>query len=103
MIVSEVSTLSFFFVTLIVLQVISLANFIFQLSSDQISFLQSKAGSARQKIRYNCTNSFVLPEDRERSLQILLWNDVLIGPYPEERSPLFYSLIEDKCKVCYVV
>ncbi|XP_013142180.1 PREDICTED: collagen alpha-2(VIII) chain-like [Papilio polytes] len=45
------------------------------LSSDQISFLQSKAGSARQKIRYNCTNSFVLPEDRERSLQILLWND----------------------------
>ncbi|KPJ02416.1 Collagen alpha-1(II) chain [Papilio xuthus] len=67
------------------------------LTSDQISFLQSQASSARQKIRYNCENSWVLPKDKERSLQILLWNDVLIGPYPGDRSPLFYSLLEDKC------
>ncbi|XP_068626594.1 collagen alpha-2(I) chain-like [Battus philenor] len=67
--------------------------------SDRITYLQSRSTFAKQNIRYHCQNSTVLGDIRKKALQILLWNDVLIGPYTEDRSPFFYSIGENTCKI----
>ncbi|CAH2040679.1 unnamed protein product, partial [Iphiclides podalirius] len=69
-------------------------------TEDKIMYLQTRASFVKLSLKYHCSNSVVLSshEHKDNFLQLLLWNDVLIGPYPEANTPLFYSISNDKCK-----
>lgn len=79
--------------------------FKFQATEDRIMYLQARSTFVKLKIKYHCKNSVVLPsrDQKNQTLQLLLWNDVLIGPYPEANTPLYYNIENNNCKVSKVL
>ncbi|CAG5045848.1 unnamed protein product [Parnassius apollo] len=73
-------------------------NDFYGVTTHQINYLQARASSVSLTIRYHCKNSVVLPENTDKSLRILLWNDVIISPYPGKKTPLYYNILNDNCK-----
>ncbi|XP_075972397.1 collagen alpha-1(III) chain-like [Anticarsia gemmatalis] len=66
---------------------------IYNLTHQQVLWLQRRSSFVRQTLRYHCQNS--VPYSRTHvmsSIQLLTWNDVVIGPYPTEETPFFYSV-----------
>ncbi|XP_063827015.1 collagen alpha-2(I) chain-like [Ostrinia nubilalis] len=68
-----------------------LTKFYNNVTMNQIEWLQSKSNQVIQKIKYHCKNSYVA-EYKETALRMLSWNDLTIGPYTTDFSPLSYSL-----------
>ncbi|KAL0832219.1 hypothetical protein ABMA28_001670 [Loxostege sticticalis] len=71
----------------------NLTQFYNGITMKQIAWLQSKSKQVIQRIKYHCKNSYVA-EYNDTALQLLSWNDVTIGPYKTDFSPLSYSLPE---------
>ncbi|KAH9631087.1 hypothetical protein HF086_000130 [Spodoptera exigua] len=67
---------------------------IYELSLEQISWLQERSVSVRQTIKYHCWDSVPYPKynTSTSSLELLTWNDVVIGPFATPKSPVFYTV-----------
>ncbi|CAG5045851.1 unnamed protein product [Parnassius apollo] len=68
------------------------------LTTHQLYYLQERASSAKMTIRYHCKNSVVLPENKNNSLRLLLWNDVSVGLDSDEETPFKYTVSNNNCK-----
>ncbi|CAH1635768.1 unnamed protein product [Spodoptera littoralis] len=74
----------------------------YKLSLEQITWLQERSVSVRQTIKYHCFDSVPYPKynTSATSLELLTWNDVVIGPFATPKTPLFYTVPKetDFCK-----
>nr|XP_049693151.1 collagen alpha-1(II) chain isoform X10 [Helicoverpa armigera]XP_049693152.1 collagen alpha-1(II) chain isoform X11 [Helicoverpa armigera]XP_049693153.1 collagen alpha-1(II) chain isoform X12 [Helicoverpa armigera] len=74
---------------------------LYNLTTEQVMWLQQHAVSARQTIKYHCFNSVPFPKyNVSASVKLLTWNEAVIGPYPTDKTPFFYSVptATDLCK-----
>ncbi|KAJ8719111.1 hypothetical protein PYW07_016667 [Mythimna separata] len=68
-------------------------QYLYELSQQQIVWLQERSTQyVRQKLVYRCQNENHQNFNVSSVLHVLGWNDVVIGPKPTSRSPLFYSV-----------
>ncbi|CAG4964698.1 unnamed protein product [Colias eurytheme] len=71
------------------------------LTLSQLAYLNSWTVGGYEKIRINYENEFNIVEvysDKEspdKSIQLLLWNDNLIGPKPSPHTPIYYKVTKD--------
>ncbi|KAJ8724335.1 hypothetical protein PYW08_015809 [Mythimna loreyi] len=74
---------------------------LYDLTPQQIIWLQERSTYVRQTliIDYDFENNQKVNESSV--LQLLTWNDVLIGPEPTSRSPMFYS-VQTELKKSYI-
>uniref|UniRef100_A0A2A4J0L3 Fibrillar collagen NC1 domain-containing protein n=1 Tax=Heliothis virescens TaxID=7102 RepID=A0A2A4J0L3_HELVI len=69
---------------------------LYNLTTEQVTWLQQHSVSARQSIKYHCLNSVPFPKyNVPASVKLLTWNEALIGPYPTDTTPFFYSIPTD--------
>lgn len=70
---------------------------------DALYGLQIQSNYVIQVIVIHCRNSYVYFNgiNYDDAVQLLTWNDVVIGPYPTETSPLYYTVDSslDECQV----
>ncbi|KAJ8719109.1 hypothetical protein PYW07_016665 [Mythimna separata] len=71
------------------------------ISVDQLTWLRDRSNHVRQTLKYHCWDS--VPYNKynvSASVKLWSWNDVVIGPYPTNDSPIFYSVPEasDHCE-----
>ncbi|KAJ8719110.1 hypothetical protein PYW07_016666 [Mythimna separata] len=71
------------------------------ISVDQLTWLRDRSNNVRQTLKYHCWDS--VPYNKynvSASVKLWSWNDVVIGPYPTNDSPIFYSVPEasDHCE-----
>lgn len=74
---------------------------IYNLTTEQITWLQSWSSSVRQTIKFHCLDSVPYSASNiSSSVQLLTWNDMVIGPYPSDNTPFFYHVPLEKhhCK-----
>ncbi|XP_059058579.1 collagen alpha-1(II) chain-like [Achroia grisella] len=70
----------------------------YNITLQQLAWLNSQSSYVYQKIRYHCKNSPVLPRDApDDALALLTWNDKLIGPSATVNSPSHYTIVHDGC------
>ncbi|XP_059058626.1 collagen alpha chain CG42342-like isoform X3 [Achroia grisella] len=70
----------------------------YNITLQQLAWLNSQSSYVYQKIRYHCKNSPVLPRDApDDALALLTWNDKLIGPSATVNSPSHYIIVHDGC------
>ncbi|XP_064072600.1 collagen alpha-1(V) chain-like [Vanessa tameamea] len=66
----------------------------YNLQVSQLSYLLASSAGVTQTIRYHCRNTTVI-SGTDNALQVLLWNDNLVGPYSTKRTPMYYDIPKD--------
>ncbi|XP_038221701.1 collagen alpha-1(IV) chain-like isoform X2 [Zerene cesonia] len=75
------------------------ANTLYGLTLPQLAYLNSWTVGGFEKIRIYCNDTVVHSEETpDMSMQLLLWNDNLIGPSPSPHTPYYYKVTKDLCK-----
>ncbi|KAJ8724337.1 hypothetical protein PYW08_015811 [Mythimna loreyi] len=65
------------------------------ISAEQLTWLRDRSDYARQTLKYHCLDSVPYNKDNmTASVKLWAWNDVVIGPYPTDETPIFYSVPE---------
>ncbi|XP_050562744.1 collagen alpha-1(I) chain [Spodoptera frugiperda] len=67
---------------------------LYQLTIEQITWLQERSVTVQQTIKYHCWDSVPYPKNNTSatSLELLTWNDVVIGPFPTPKTPVYYTV-----------
>ncbi|XP_050349383.1 collagen alpha-2(I) chain-like [Nymphalis io] len=66
----------------------------YNLQVSQLAYLLASSTGVTQTIRYHCRNT-KLNSDFNTALQVLLWNDKLVGPYSTKETPMYYDVPAD--------
>ncbi|KAJ8724336.1 hypothetical protein PYW08_015810 [Mythimna loreyi] len=68
---------------------------LYSISVDQLTWLRDRSNYVRQTLKYHCLDSVPYNKDNmTASVKLWAWNDVVIGPYPTDETPIFYSVPE---------
>ncbi|CAG4964696.1 unnamed protein product [Colias eurytheme] len=74
-------------------------NTFYGLTLSQLAYLNSWTEGGYEKIRIHCEDTIVYSEESpDKSIQLVLWNDNLIGPNPSPHTPIYYKVTKDLCK-----